>query len=183
VSRLRRIELAGRYFFITTNLAKGVPPLNASERDLCLDRLAKTKSKHKFSLFAYVVMPTHAHLLLWTLDSLLPALMRNWKSASGFAIAACRRRRGAVWQGRYFDFILRRAADFGDKLEYIHNNPVEAGLVTRPEDWRWSSYGFYTKRAPAPIQPDLFDIPSDPSQPLWPRLLAMTSAPPSTWPH
>jgi hypothetical protein len=57
MSRLRRIELVGRYFFITTNLAKRVPSLSPTERDICLDHLARTRAKHKFSLFAYVVMP------------------------------------------------------------------------------------------------------------------------------
>ena len=30
-----------------------------------------------------------------------------------------------------------------DRVEYIHLNPVRAGLVSRPEDWRWSSYNGY----------------------------------------
>jgi hypothetical protein len=109
VSRLRRIEVAGRYFFVTTNLLKHSPPLSPSERDICLDQIDRVRTKHKFALFA--------------------KLMRDWKSASGFAIAKARSKRGAIWQERYFDFILRRARDFGNKLEYIHANPVEATLA------------------------------------------------------
>ena len=168
MSRLRRIELAGRHFFITTNLARHVPPLSPAERDICLDNIAQARAKHQFALFAYVVMPNHVHLLLWTLDALLPKLMRDWKSASGFAIGKERAKKGALWQPRYFDFILRRAADFGDKAEYIHNNPVSAGLVTRAEDWRWSSAAFYKTKASVPIQPDVFNVPSNPNEPLWP---------------
>jgi REP element-mobilizing transposase RayT len=106
MSRLRRIELAGRYFFVTTNLARHLPPLSPPERDICLSALDRAREKHKFSLFAYVVMTDHAHILLWTDASLLPALMRDWKSASGFEIAKSRRIKGAIWQPRYFDFIL-----------------------------------------------------------------------------
>jgi putative transposase len=168
VSRLRRIEVSARYFFVTTNLLKHTPPLSPPERDICLDQIDRARAKHKFALFAYVVMPDHVHLLLWTLESQLPKLMRDWKSASGFAIAKARTKHGAIWQERYFDFILRRARDFGNKLEYIHANPVEATLVARPEDWAWSSAAFYIKKAPVRIQPDVFTPLSDPNEPLWP---------------
>ncbi len=47
---------------------------------------------------------------------------------------------GPFWQPKYFDNIMRRVRDFWAKLEYIHNNPVAAGLVANAGDWRWSSY-------------------------------------------
>jgi putative transposase len=168
MSRLRRIEVGGRYFFITTNLAKHLPALSPAERDICLGELARVRRRRKFSIFAYVVMPNHAHLLLWMVESSLPGLMRDWKSASGFAIAKARGRKGAIWQPRYFDFILRRSSDFGKKFEYIHDNPVVAGLVSHAEDWPWSSAGFYMKKTAVAFQLDIFDIPPDPNEPLWP---------------
>jgi putative transposase len=168
MSRLRRIEQAGRYFFVTTNLVRGVSILTPRERSLCLECLDKARSKHGFALFAYVIMPDHAHLLLSSFQSTVPALMRDWKSQSAFTIAKGRNKRGAIWQPRYFDFILRRASDFGKQLEYIHTNPVTAGLVAQPDKWRWSSAGYYMKKAEALLRPDLFDIPVDPNQPLWP---------------
>jgi putative transposase len=168
MSRLRRIENADRYFFLTTNIEKNIRALDSAERDLCLTELSNARAKHKFSLFAYVIMPTHAHVLIWTSESLLPAIMREWKGASGYAISKLRNRKGAVWQPRYFDFILRRAADFAEKVAYIHNNPVVAGPVTCPGDWLWSSAAFYARKANVPIQPDLFEMPVDPNTPLWP---------------
>jgi hypothetical protein len=56
-----------------------------------------------------------------------------------------------IRQRRYFDFIIRRVRDFWDKLEYIHQNPVIAGLANRPEDWSWSSYAAYAKCGSPPI--------------------------------
>lgn len=168
MSRLRRLELAGRFFFITTNLRQEVPPFSPVERDICLLHLARARDKHRFSLFGYVVMPDHVHLLLRTDLKLLPELMRDWKSGSGFAIAKKRRTTGAIWQTRYFDFILRRAGDFPKKLQYIHDNPVAEGLVSEPQLWRWSSAAFYIDKSAVPIRPDLFDVPLDPNEPLWP---------------
>ncbi|MGD0123729.1 MAG: hypothetical protein ABSF46_00115 [Terriglobia bacterium] len=48
-----------------------------------------------------------------------------------------------MWQPRFFDRALRTVKEYNEKVEYIHLNPVRAGLVSRPEDWRWSSYNEY----------------------------------------
>ncbi|MGA2606070.1 MAG: hypothetical protein ABSH01_01280 [Terriglobia bacterium] len=58
---------------------------------------------------------------------------------------------GELWQPRFpsaglracFDRALRSVKEYDEKVEYIHLNPVRAGLVSRPEDWRWSSYNEY----------------------------------------
>jgi putative transposase len=113
-------------------------------------------------------MPDHVHLLLSAFEASLPQIMCTWKSRSAVAIARAQRHPGPVWQKRYFDFILRRASDFAAKLSYIHQNPVAAKLVARAEDWPWSSAAHYIRKAEAPVKPDLFDMPLDPNEPLWP---------------
>ncbi len=45
-----------------------------------------------------------------------------------------------LWQPRFFYRALRTVKEYNEKVEYIHLNPVRAGLASRPEDWRWSSY-------------------------------------------
>jgi REP element-mobilizing transposase RayT len=168
MSRLRRIERVGRYFFVTTNLIRGTPPLSPTERSLCLDHLDRSRAKLGFSLFAYVAMPDHVHLLLSTFQSELATIMRTWKGQSAFAISRLRGIRGAIWQPRYFDFILRRAGDFAKEFKYVHDNPVDAGLAGQPEEWPWSSAAFYFNKTQTHIRPDLFEMPVDANQPLWP---------------
>lgn len=132
--RLRRIENRDRFFFVTANLARGVPHLSPAERDLFIHVLASQRSPRTFQLFAYVVMPDHFHLLLVPQDRTLIQVMRDLKSKTGFAIAQRRHTPGRIWQPRYFDNIIRRVRDFWEKVDYIHQNPVAAGLVERPED-------------------------------------------------
>jgi hypothetical protein len=48
-----------------------------------------------------------------------------------------------LWQPRFFDRALRTVQEYNEKIQYIHLNPVRADLVSRPEDWRWSSYSEY----------------------------------------
>ena len=75
---------------------------------------------------------------------------------------------GELWQPRFFDRALRTAKEYNEKVEYIHLNPVRAGLVSRPEDWRWSSYHEYAGMS-ADEQNELYGLivdcvrmPSDP---------------------
>jgi hypothetical protein len=95
-------------------------------------------------------------------------IMRDLKSKTGYAIARRRNAAGPIWQERYFDTIIRQVRNFWQKLEYIHRNPVEAGLVRRPEEWRWSSYRHYMKDGEGPIALDPVEFPSDGEHYLWP---------------
>lgn len=49
-----------------------------------------------------------------------------------------------LWQSRFFDRALRTVKEYHEKVNYIHRNPVTVGLVSRPEDWRWSSVRDFT---------------------------------------
>jgi putative transposase len=44
------------------------------------------------------------------------------------------------WERRYYDFNVWSESKDGEKLDYMHMNPVKRGLVERPEDWVWSSF-------------------------------------------
>jgi len=46
-----------------------------------------------------------------------------------------------VWHREYWDRFIRNERHYIQTLEYIHNNPVLAGLVDNPEEWRWTSAG------------------------------------------
>jgi hypothetical protein len=63
-----------------------------------------------------------------------------------------RREAGVLWQPRFFDRALRTVREYHEKVQYIHLNPVKAGLVNRAEDWPWSSvhdYAGNVSQAPA----------------------------------
>src|SRR6476660_9185398 len=129
MSRLRRIALTDRIFFITTNLQPGAALLSAPERTLLLESLDMEKRRKPFYLYGYVVMPSHLHLLLDLGRQVLSDLLRNYKSKAALFLVNLGTRRGPFWQPRFYDSICRHARNFGDKLAYIHNNPVQAKLV------------------------------------------------------
>ncbi|HET6144213.1 MAG TPA: transposase [Candidatus Acidoferrales bacterium] len=168
MTRLRRIETRDRFFFVTTNLARDTAPLEPAERDLILNTLCLQRSLGEFLLFGYVVIPTHVHVLLHPHNKDLIQAMRNFKSRTGYAILQARNGNAPFWQDSYFDAIIRRVRNFWEKLEYIHLNPVAAGLVGRKEDWKWSSYRYYLGSGNVPVPVDPVGFSSDGDQFLWP---------------
>jgi REP-associated tyrosine transposase len=167
MTRLRRIATLDRYFFVTTNLARNCSPLSSAERDVLLQVVAERRSQGEFWLYGYCVMPTHLHLLLRPNNHDLAAAMNGIKAVTNTRIVHARKTRVAIWQPKYFDNITRRVRDFWAKLEYIHNNPVAAGLAATPRDWKWSSYLAFTDCGALPIPLDVADLPQDLDALLW----------------
>jgi len=92
-----------------------------------------------YRLDAFVVMPNHAHILIEPrIDP-----VRVLKGIKGTAARACNlvlgRTRQPFWQDESFDRWVRNDPEFERIRAYIERNPVAAGLVSRPEDWPWSS--------------------------------------------
>jgi REP-associated tyrosine transposase len=101
----------------------------------------------RFLLHAYVIMPNHVHILL---DPFVPLakISGPLKGVAACDINSRLARTGKpLWQDESFDHWVRNPAEFERIRQYIEWNPVVAGLVARPEDWKWSSAGSpYFKR-------------------------------------
>lgn len=72
-------------------------------------------------------------------------VVESIKVGSTLRINRMRSEKGPLWQGRYFDRVMRTMKEYRETVEYIHGNPVKAGLVRRPEDWKWSSARDYAE--------------------------------------
>jgi hypothetical protein len=85
-------------------------------------------------------MGNHYHLVLHTREPNLSRLMRH---ANGVYTQSFNRRHGLVghlFQGRFKAILVDRDAHLLALCRYVERNPVAAGLVAAPRDWRWSSY-------------------------------------------
>ena len=65
--------------------------------------------------------------------------MKDIKGFSARSINKLLGETGKVWQPDYFDRYIRDAKHFATAVRYIENNPVKAGFVAKPEDWRFGS--------------------------------------------
>jgi len=85
-------------------------------------------------------MSNHYHLLLETPSGNLSQIMQHINGAYTNYFNVKRKRYGHLFQGRY-KAILIEADEYAKELSrYIHLNPVRAGMVSKPEEYRWSSY-------------------------------------------
>ena len=125
-------------------------------------------------------MPEHVHLLVSepqreTLSASIQALklgvVRTMQCSRESAVAAPRSRKigetwgtpasvhpDRFWQARFYDFNVFTEHKRIEKLRYIHRNPVERGLVSSPEQWRWSSFRWYLGGEAGPVRINDTDI-------------------------
>ena len=129
-----------------------------------VEALDQARRKWHFLLWAYVIMPEHAHVLLLPrapgadVGLLLKAIKQPVSQrAVGFL-----RTQNPAWlkrlrverpggrveyrfwqQGGGYDRNILQAETAWQCVEYIHANPVRRGLVATPEDWPWSSARWY----------------------------------------
>ncbi len=65
---------------------------------------------------------------------------------------------GQVIQRRFWDHAIRNEKDFIEKLDYMHKNPLNHGLVDDVEDWPYSSWHNYNCKHKPLIEIDAIDL-------------------------
>jgi len=139
-SRLKRYHQTGEFHFLTFSCYRRSPNLaSKASRDLFERCLEEIRKRYVFHVFGYVVMPEHVHLLVSeparaTLAHAIQALKTSVSKQSRYR---------PFWQVRYYDFNVYSSAKIAEKLRYMHRNPVARRLVSRPEEWKWSSFRHY----------------------------------------
>ena len=135
--------------------------------------------RQSFHLFAYVIMPEHVHLVLqvlpgvvmedvlWQLKQPMTRRVLEWlREDSPAALQRLadvqpsgRRTYRFRQRGGGYDRNPRTAEDVHEKITYVHENPVRRGLVTRAEDWRWSSAAPWILGVPEAVPVDWEYLP------------------------
>lgn len=95
----------------------------------------------RYELGPWVVMPNHVHVIVRRSGThLLDAIVKGWKGFTGREANKLLGRTGEpFWAREYYDHLVRDDTERARLADYIHDNPVKAGLCARWEDWRWSS--------------------------------------------
>jgi putative transposase len=91
-------------------------------------------------VLAYAIMPDHLHLLLVPRDnSSVSDVMKSVKGYTAKDVNKLMRRSGPIWQPSFYDRVIRGEQQLSSTIEYIHRNPVVAGLVGNAEAYAFSS--------------------------------------------
>jgi putative transposase len=168
MSRLRRLVLSDRFFFLSCRVLPTRQSLSEAEFGILAQVMRERRTQHGFLLTAWVFLPDHWHAIVYPrLPLTISRVLEAIKVGATLRINRRRGERGVLLQGRFFDRALRTVREYHEKVEYIHLNPVKAGLAQRPDDWKWSSVHDYTGTllAPAgpgsPIPVDRISLPAD----------------------
>jgi putative transposase len=180
-SVFKHFDEPGHAHFLTFSCYRRLPLLSKERtRTWFVRNLQLARVHFDFELWAWVIMPEHVHLLIrprqptYRMADILSGIKQpvglaaiNYlkKNALAFLPRLKERRRDRVryhfWQpGPGIDRNLWETKAIHDIIEYIHWNPVHRGLVSRPEEWRWSSAADWAGSAEVLLRVDR-TVPTD----------------------
>ena len=169
MSRLRRWFLSDVYFFVTVRLHKSRSLLDSREFTSLANSMGAARREQMFLVTAWVFLPDHWHGILYPRHPVtISSGLKSIKLRSTAKINDQRQESGELWQGRFFDRILRTVGEYHKCVEYLHFNPVRRGLVERPEEWPWSSIHSYLGTQDTLLSIDRVNLPADPNYRLLP---------------
>lgn len=122
------------------------------KKDIFLDKkdktrfiaiLIKMKEKYNYRLEAYCLMDNHVHLLINDNENDISQIMKSINVSYVYYFNNTYRRTGHLFQDRFISEVVADDRYLLAVSAYIHNNPVKAGIVKKPEDFPWSSMREY----------------------------------------
>ncbi len=157
-------NLPGALHFVSGNFLKRIPVFN---QEACcqsfIDNLATLLSEWPCKLIAYVLMPDHLHLIVNLRDGRIKEFTGKLKSlaareitkiAQGINFKLDSEGSAQVWQESFKAIPLWSAWMIWQKINYIHANPVRAGLVSSAKDYYWSSFQAFYSGSDKPLKVD-----------------------------
>ena len=158
------LNIPGALHYVTGNFLDRIPVFN---QETCCQSFIDTFStlimEWPGKLIAYVLMPDHFHLIVNPQDGRIKEFTGNLKSLSARAITKTARgiefkldSEGSahVWQESFKAVPLWSAWMIWQKINYIHANPVKAGLVSSAKDYHWSSFQAFHTGSEKPLKVD-----------------------------
>ena len=155
MARKPRLEFAGAIYHVISRGNYRKELFEGRTAGAFEKTLFEACAKCGWLLHAYVIMSNHYHLAVETPEANLVEGMRWLQGTFGIRFNAFRGERGHVFQSRYKSLVIEEGRPLLGLVNYIHLNPVRAGIVTVAElrEYEWSSYPkFFTRRPPEPLR-------------------------------
>jgi REP element-mobilizing transposase RayT len=158
MSRSWRIEYEGALYHLLSRGNEGKDIFD-DDRDckIFLKTVGEMSERFEMSVYAYVLMGNHYHLMVQTERANLKKAMHWFGTTYTQRFNIRHSRNGHLFQGRYKSILVQNDAYLLQLSCYIHRNPLRAGIVKRLADYRWSSYLAYAygREAPEWLQTEL----------------------------
>ncbi len=104
-----------------------------------LKTLGKVKDLSSCEIYGYCLMGNHVHLLIKETKEHISQIMKRIGTSYAYWYNRKYERVGHVFQDRYKSESVEEDRYLMTVIRYIHNNPVKASMVQKPEDYKWSS--------------------------------------------
>ena len=126
--------------------------LNSQAAEICVAALEEEREFLGLDVYGYVLMPDHIHLVVWSDADLPGRIVQGMKISSAFAIRDAGILPRSPWARGYWDRAIRTTADLVSALNYVHANPVKAGIAKELCDYKFSSFGVYHETGSSVLQ-------------------------------
>jgi REP element-mobilizing transposase RayT len=141
MARPLRLEFAGALYHITSRGDRREAIYEDDrDRQSFLSLLGEVSETCNWVVYAHCLMSNHYHLLVETPDANVSRGMQQLNGVYTQYYNRIHTRVGHLFQGRYHGTLVDKENYLLELARYIVLNPVRAGMVQLPEDWRWSSY-------------------------------------------
>ncbi|MEN3297828.1 MAG: REP-associated tyrosine transposase [Burkholderiales bacterium] len=128
---------------------------DADDHIVFLNWLRDASRQFEVAIHAYVLMPSHIHLLATPSDTIGLGRMMQWIGRHYVPYFNQKYgRQGTLWQGRYRATVIDSEQYLMTCSNYIELNPVRAGIALSPEDYPWSSYAHHIGSKSDPVITD-----------------------------
>ncbi|OGC43276.1 hypothetical protein A2Y85_03280 [candidate division WOR-3 bacterium RBG_13_43_14] len=122
--------------------------INDHQYEKYLIFLERYSREHKIDIVAYALMERSVHLFILDKEGKVSNFMNNLQGEYARYFNKVAKRTGHVFGERYNNKIVQ-GNNYGIWLSrYIHRQAIDAGLVKKPEDYRWTSYRAYIELTP-----------------------------------
>ena len=143
--RYRSVQQSGFFFITTSTLGLIRRFTHPIDFEMLENNIEFYRQREKAAISSYVIMPNHFHLTIFIPEKAsISNFMRDLKRRTAREyFELYNMPYGRLWENRFDDLSLFTDHAYKIKLNYIHMNPVKAGLVEKPEDWIYSSTRLY----------------------------------------
>lgn len=146
--RIARKNMISSYIHvITQGINKEEIFKKSKYKNKYIELVEKTFEKYSnLYLLGYCIMDNHAHFLIYTKDyEILSKAMLRINTAYGIFYNREEERVGYVFRDRYYTQQIKDERHLHNAIVYIHRNPVKANLVSKMDEYEYSSYCQYQK--------------------------------------
>lgn len=120
--------------------------------------ISKYLKKYKAEIYSYCIMSTHAHFIIRAEIQILSLFMAAILAEYALYYNFKHHRNGHVFQNRFTSECIENDRYFWTCLRYIHMNPVKAGMIKKPERYKYSSMSEYVTEIPTLLDGKAIDL-------------------------